>query len=306
MRTGKTILPSMTALQCFEAVARHMSFTLAASDVCLTQGAVSKQIAQLEALLHQQLFHRSPRGLSLTPAGKMYLAEVRHILNQVDVSARYVMGYGQAEETLSIAVQPTFGACWLIPRLGDFMRAHPDIQVVTRSDARPFDLAQARIDISLFYGNGVLPGADCHRLFDAPVAVVCSPAYLQHTVQSQRPLVQLEHLEAHTLIQCSSRPEIWRDWFAHQGWEPMDCYQGPRFDTFSMCLTAAIEGLGIAAMPLMFAQAALAQGRLVQPWPYVQPSDGAYYVAFASDCGAVPKVKTFVDWVQTQARLHAP
>ncbi|MDR2324458.1 MAG: LysR family transcriptional regulator [Acidovorax sp.] len=295
MRVGKNILPSMTALQCFEAVARRMSFTLAAHDLCLTQGAVSKQIAQLEALLHQQLFHRSPQGLLLTPAGKMYLADVRQILNQVDISARYVMGYGKAEETLSVAVQPTFGACWLIPRLGHFMRANPDIQVVTRSDTRPFDLVQARIDISLFYGNGSLPGADCHRLFDAPVIAVCSPQYLAQALE------QLELMQEHTLIQCSSRPEIWRDWFAHQGWEPMDCYQGPRFDTFTMCLTAALEGLGIAAMPAMFAQTALQQGLLVQPWPHVQPSEGAYFVACASDCAEVPKVKTFVQWVLTQA-----
>lgn len=297
MFRGKSVLPSMAALQCFEAVARHMSFTLAANDIFLTQGAVSKQIAQLEGQLRQQLFHRSPRGLTLTPAGKMYLAEVRHILNQVDVASRYVMGYGKAEETLSIAVQPTFGSTWLIPRLGEFIRDNPGIQVVTRSDARPFDLMQARIDISLFFGNGLLPGADCHRLFDAPVAVVCSPAYL-----AVHALTSLQQMEAHTLIQCSARAEIWRDWFAHQGWEPMDCYQGPRFDTFSMCLTGALEGIGIAAMPLMFAEAALQDGRLVQPWPFVQPSDGAYYVACASHCANLPKVQTFVDWVCAKAQ----
>lgn len=104
----------MTALQCFEAVARHMSFTLAAQDLFLTQGAVSKQIAQLEAMLCHPLLHRSPRGLSLTPAGKAYLYEVRTILNQVDASSRYVMGYGQVAQTLSIAVQPTFGILSLI------------------------------------------------------------------------------------------------------------------------------------------------------------------------------------------------
>ena len=109
---NKRIMPSMTALQCFEAVARHMSFTLAAQDLNLTQSAISKQIAQLEALLHQPLFHRSPRALALTPAGRMYLAEVCSILNQVDASARYAMGYGVSDETLTIAVQPTFGISW--------------------------------------------------------------------------------------------------------------------------------------------------------------------------------------------------
>lgn len=292
----KRVMPSMTALQCFDAVARHMSFTLAAQDLFLTQGAVSKQIAQLEAMLCHPLFHRSPRGLSLTPAGKMYLAEVRSILNQVDASSRYVMGYGQASQTLSIAVQPTFGSSWLIPRLSDFMKKHPDIQVVTRSDARPFDLMQSRIDISLFYGAGSLPGADCHRLFDAPVITVCSRDHpAAHTIDS------LGAWEAQTLIQCSSRPEIWRDWFAHQGFESIRCYQGPRFDTFSMCLTAALEGIGVAIMPAMFASKALQSGALVKPWPHVQPSDGAYYVAHASHCAAELKIRAFTKWVCQQA-----
>lgn len=286
----------MTALQCFEAVARHMSFTLAAQDLFLTQGAVSKQIAQLEAMLCHSLFHRSPRGLSLTPAGKIYLFEVRTILDQVDASSRYVMGYGQAAQTLHIAVQPTFGTCWLIPRLRDFMQTYPDIQVVTRSDARPFDLMQSRIDISLFYGNGSLPGADCHRLFEASVLAVCSPAYMRERVTDS-----LGALASQTLIQCASRPEIWRDWFLSQDFEAIDCYQGPRFDTFSMCLTAALEGIGIAIMPGMFARDALRAGALVQPWPYVQPSDGAYYVAHASHCAAEPKVRAFTDWVRAQA-----
>lgn len=277
-----------------------MSFTLAAQDLFLTQGAVSKQIAQLEAMLCHPLFHRSPRGLALTPAGKMYLSEVRSILNQIDISSRYVMGYGQASHTLSIAVQPTFGACWLIPRLRDFMQCHPDIQVVTRSEARPFDLMQSRIDISLFYGSGSLPGADCHRLFDAPVMAVCSPQYLQ-----DNRIESLDALEMQTLVQCASRPEIWRDWFAHQGFDSIRCYQGPRFDTFSMCLTAAVEGIGIAIMPEMFAHAALRSGTLVQAWPHVQPSDGAYYVAHASHCAAEPKIVAFTEWACRQAQACA-
>ncbi len=293
---NKRIMPSMTALQCFEAVARHMSFTLAAQDLNLTQSAISKQIAQLEALLHQPLFHRSPRALALTPAGRMYLAEVCSILNQVDASARYAMGYGVSDETLTIAVQPTFGISWLVPRLKYFLQAHPHIQVVTKGDARPFDLMESRIDVSLFYGAGSVPGADCQRLFAADVAVVGSPAYLP-----AMGLSALSELEQFSLIQCSSRPEIWRDWLAHQGFASVHCYRGPRFDTFAMCLQAALEGMGLAIMPRMFAAPLLQTGALVQAWPYVQPSDGAYYVAYASHCAAVPKVRSFVDWVQAQA-----
>ncbi|WP_312463452.1 LysR family transcriptional regulator, partial [Comamonas sp.] len=270
-------------------------------DLFLTQSAISKQIAQLEATVCQALFHRSARGLSLTPAGRMYLGEVRSILNQVDASARYVMGYGEADETLTIAVQPTFGITWLVPRLRLFLQAYPHIQVVTKGDARPFDLMQSRIDISLFYGEGSLPGADCHRLFEADVAVVCAPEILP--AQGLASLAELEQLP---MVQCSFRPEIWRDWFACQGFVPADAYRGTRFDTFSMCLQAAQEGIGMAIMPRMFAEQALAQGRLVQPWPFVQPSDGAYYVAHASHCAALPKIRHFVDWVLAQAHASPP
>jgi DNA-binding transcriptional LysR family regulator len=279
-------MPSMMALQCFEAVARHMSFTLAAQDLFLTQSAISKQIAQLEATVCQALFHRSARGLSLTPAGRMYLGEVRSILNQVDASARYVMGYGEADETLTIAVQPTFGITWLVPRLRLFLQAYPHIQVVTKGDARPFDLMQSRIDISLFYGEGSLPGAP--------------------EILPAQGLASLAELEQLPMVQCSFRPEIWRDWFACQGFVPADAYRGTRFDTFSMCLQAAQEGIGMAIMPRMFAEQALAQGRLVQPWPFVQPSDGAYYVAHASHCAALPKIRHFVDWVLAQAHASPP
>ena len=297
----KRVMPSMMALQCFEAVARHMSFTLAAQDLFLTQSAISKQIAQLEATVCQALFHRSARGLALTPAGRMYLGEVRSILNQVDASARYVMGYGEADETLTIAVQPTFGSTWLVPRLRLFLQAYPHIQVVTKGDARPFDLMQSRIDVSLFYGDGSLPGADCHRLFEADVAVVCAPGMVPAAG-----LASLADLEQLTMVQCSSRPEIWRDWYACQGFVPVDAYRGPRFDTFSMCLQAAQEGIGLAIMPRMFAERALARGSLVQPWPFVQPSDGAYYVAHASHCAALPKIRHFVDWVLAQAHASPP
>lgn len=125
----------------------------------MTQSAISKQIAQLEALLRNPLFLRVRRRLQLTPAGALYQSEVRAILNQVDMSSRYILTYGSETQVLTIGTQPTFGARWLIPRLQGFMAAHPDIQVKVRSETRPFDLMQAKIDISFFFGHGTLPGA---------------------------------------------------------------------------------------------------------------------------------------------------
>ncbi len=290
-------MPSMMALQCFEAVARHMSVTRAAEELHMTQSAISKQIAQLEALLRNPLFLRVRRRLQLTPAGALYQSEVRTILNQVDMSSRYILTYGSETQVLTIGTQPTFGSRWLIPRLQRFMAAHPDIQVKVRSETRPFDLMQAKIDISFFFGHGTLPGAQCLELFEADVVPVCAPGFLRGGR-----IASLDELSQQTLIQCASRPEAWHDYFSHQQYQSDSSYHGPRFDTFYMCVRAAEGGCGIALTPRLLAEEELQAGKLVIPWGYVQPSDGAYFVAYSEHSAEVPKIKQFVGWVRDEAR----
>ncbi len=290
-------MPSMMALQCFEAVARHMSVTRAAEELHMTQSAISKQIAQLEALLRNPLFLRVRRRLQLTPAGALYQSEVRTILNQVDMSSRYILTYGSETQVLTIGTQPTFGSRWLIPRLQRFMAAHPDIQVKVRSETRPFDLMQAKIDISFFFGHGTLPGAQCLELFEADVVPVCAPGFLRGGR-----IASLDDLSQQTLLQCASRPEAWHDYFSHQQYQSDSSYHGPRFDTFYMCVRAAEGGCGIALTPRLLAEEELQAGKLVIPWGYVQPSDGAYFVAYSEHSAEVPKIKQFVGWVRDEAR----
>lgn len=289
-------MPSMMALQCFEAVARHMSVTRAAEELHMTQSAISKQIAQLEALLRNPLFLRVRRRLQLTPAGALYQSEVRTILNQVDMSSRYILTYGSETQVLTIGTQPTFGSRWLIPRLQRFMAAHPDIQVKVRSETRPFDLMQAKIDISFFFGHGTLPGAQCLELFEADVVPVCAPGFLRGGR-----IASLDELSQQTLIQCASRPEAWHDYFSHQQFQSDSSYHGPRFDTFYMCVRAAEGGCGIALTPRLLAEEELQAGKLVIPWGYVQPSDGAHFVAYSEHSAEVPKIKQFVAWVRDEA-----
>jgi len=274
-----------------------MSVTRAAEELHMTQSAISKQIAQLEALLRNPLFLRVRRRLQLTPAGALYQSEVRTILNQVDMSSRYILTYGSETQVLTIGTQPTFGSRWLIPRLQRFMAAHPDIQVKVRSETRPFDLMQAKIDISFFFGHGTLPGAQCLELFEADVVPVCAPGFLRGGR-----IASLDDLSQQTLIQCASRPEAWHDYFSHQQYQSDSSYHGPRFDTFYMCVRAAEGGCGIALTPRLLAEEELQAGKLVIPWGYVQPSDGAYFVAYSEHSAEVPKIKQFVAWVRDEAR----
>jgi DNA-binding transcriptional LysR family regulator len=292
----KRLVPSMAALQCFEAAARHLSFTRAAQELHLTQSAVSKQVAQLEDMLRHHLFLRIRRRLQLTPAGALYLAEVNKILTQVDMSSRYILSYGQQTEVLKVATQPSFGVRWLIPHLKGFGKRYPNIHLDICNEMEPFALLQNTADVVFFYGQGTWPGATCIELFGDEVVPVCAPELLQgHT------LTEAGELAERVLLQSTSRPEAWHEWFLEQGLHSANSYHGPRFDTFYMCVGAALSGCGVALVPRYLVEQELAEGKLVIPWPYAMRSSGAYFVAFAEHAAEVPKVRSLVEWIREQA-----
>ncbi|KIU46983.1 MULTISPECIES: LysR family transcriptional regulator [Pseudomonas] len=293
---SKRLVPSMAALQCFEAAARHLSFTRAAQELHLTQSAVSKQVAQLEDMLRHHLFLRIRRRLQLTPAGALYLAEVNKILTQVDMSSRYILSYGQQTEVLKVATQPSFGVRWLIPHLKGFGKRYPNIHLDICNEMEPFALLQNTADVVFFYGQGTWPGATCIELFGDEVVPVCAPELLQgHT------LTEAGELAERVLLQSTSRPEAWHEWFLEQGLHSANSYHGPRFDTFYMCVGAALSGCGVALVPRYLVEQELAEGKLVIPWPYAMRSSGAYFVAFAEHAAEVPKVRSLVEWIREQA-----
>lgn len=294
---SKRLTPSMTALQCFEAAARHLSFTRAAQELHLTQSAVSKQVAQLEDMLRHHLFQRVRRRLQLTPAGSLYLAEVNKILTQIDMSSRYILSYGAETEVLRVATQPTFGARWLIPALKGFGKAYPNIHLEIRNELEPFDLTQSKADVAFFFGQGTWPGATCLELFEEDVVPVCAPEALRES-----PIATARDLANTVLLQCTSRPEAWHEWFLAQGLHSANSYHGPRFDTFYMCIHAAVAGCGVALIPRYLVAEELAEGKLVVPLPHVTPSPGAHFIAYAEHAAEVPKIRHFVDWVVARAK----
>lgn len=295
---SKRHLPSMTALQCFEAVARHLSFTRASEELSLTQSAVSKQVAQLEEMLQHLLFRRVRRRLQLTPAGELYLQEVRKILTQVEMSTHYLLSYGGETEVLRVATPPTFGARWLIPRLNGWRHRHPNIHLDLRQELEPSDLLQSRCDIAFFFGAGTLPGAECLHLFGEEMVPVCSPAILP-----EQPLKDPTQLAELVLLQNATRPEAWHEWFQSLGKRSEHSYHGPRFDTFYMCIRAAQAGCGVALLPRFLVAEELDEGKLVIAWEHGLASRSGYYLAYPEHAAAVPKVRAFVEWIQ--ARLAA-
>ncbi|MFJ4350235.1 LysR family transcriptional regulator [Pseudomonas sp. NPDC089428] len=292
---SKRLVPSMTALQCFEAAARHLSFTRAAEELHLTQSAVSKQVAQLEEMLRHHLFLRIRRRLQLTPAGSLYLAEVNKILTQVDMSSRYVLTYGEQTEILKVATQPSFGVRWLIPHLKGFGKRHANIHLDIRNEMEPFALLQGSADVVFFYGQGTWPGATCVELFGEEVVPVCAPELL-----AGRELGGAGELADMVLLQSTSRPEAWHEWFLELGLHSVSAYHGPRFDTFYMALSAAQAGCGVALVPQYLVAKELAEGSLVIAWNHAMPSAGKHYLAYAEHAAEVPKVRALVEWIREQ------
>lgn len=270
-------LPSIQALQCFEAAARHQSFTRAAQELALTQGAVSRQVAALEAFLGVALFRRTPHGMALTAAGADYARHVRQRLDALERDAVDVMGRRGQGDSLTLAAVPTFAARWLIPRLPDLAARQPGLLVHFETCTRPFLFADTGIDAAIWAGTPQQvqqwAGTRATHLMDEAVLPVCSPRLLP----DGQPVTP-EALARMPLLQQNTRPEAWRQWFDAQGVDAPQAMAGPRYELFSMQAAAAIAGLGVALMPTLLVQDELTRGALVVACPRPLKAQRAYYL----------------------------
>lgn len=283
--------PSTTALQCFETAARHLSFTNAAQEMHMTQSAISKQVAQLEEMLNLSLFYRTPHRISLTPAGKTYYLEVLGILKHIEAATTSLMSNSDNSEILKIVSHPTFCARWLIPALNGFSKAHPLINFSIKELAGPFFTEDQNVDVAFLYGDGIWGGMEAIKLFDEYSVAVCSPDYLK----DKEPCTS--KINNFTLLQLSSRPSAWYEYFKQQDISIEGTFVGPRFDTFHTTISAALLGYGIALVPLRLVAPELQSGTLVTVWSYAAKGRGAYYLSYPLSLGRSHKVKVILEWV---------
>lgn len=293
--TTRRILPSLTALQFFDAAARHMSFTRAARELHVTQSAVSRQIRQLEDYLGRPLFRRLKQRLVLTEPGEAYSIAVRDLLDHAEAATLQLMACGGGG-VLTVALLPTFGSRWLIPRIADFTVRHPDIQLDLVTQVKPFDFSGSHIDVAIHFGSEVWPGAVCHRLMGEVVVPVAAPALLAGSGHLGRP----EDVERFTLLQHVTRPQAWQEWLRACGVENLDGRAGPRFEQFHMVIQAAIAGVGLALLPQFLIQEELAGGRLVVAIDRPVTSEYAYYLVYPERKADLPRVAVFRDWLLGQ------
>lgn len=294
--TARRILPSLTALQFFEAAVRHMSFTRAARELNITQSAVSRQIRQLEECVGKPLFRRVKQRLVLTEPGATYAVAVRDLLDRAEAATLQLMAYGGGGGLLTIALLPTFGSRWLVPRLGDFTARHPDIQLNLVTQLKPFDFAGSDIDVAVHFGSEVWPGAVCHRLMGEVVVPVAAPSLLGRRGKLARP----EDVGRFTLLQHVTRPQAWQEWLRACGVEKLDGRMGPRFEQFYMVIQAAIAGLGLAMLPKFLILEELASGRLVVAIDRPVTSEYGYYLVHPEAKADLQRVTVFRDWLLDQ------
>ncbi|MDO9115010.1 MAG: LysR substrate-binding domain-containing protein [Polaromonas sp.] len=292
-------IPSTTALALFESAARHQSFTQAAQEHAVTQSAVCRQIAGLEDFLSVKLFRRTKRGVLLTEAGTNYARNVRARLDDVERDTLALMAKGGVGGALELGVVPTFAAKWLVPRLGDFQRLHPDITVHLSSRTRPFLFADTALDAAIFAGDAGWPGTESCFLMDERLVAVGSPAL----VKTRRTLKAAD-LAGLPLLQMSTRPYAWRQWFESLGLHIDNDLAGARMELFSITTEAAIHGQGLALIPRFLIEEDLKQGRLVPLIEHEFVSDRRYYFIYPEQKSDNTVLALFRSWLDAQATRY--
>jgi len=291
-------LPPTGLLLAFEVVARLGSVTAAARELALTQSAVSRQVRALEHLIGRDLFHRERQSLTLTPAGRSYLGEVRRAL-AILTTATLACRINPAGGVLALAVLPTFATRWLAPRLARFGEAYPGITLHLTTRLAPFDFALDPVDLAIHFGAPDWPGAEFVPLMHEQVVPVMAPALAARLGLDQplSPEVALAKLAHAPLIGLASRAGNWARWFAAQG-GPAAPAPALMIDQFATAAQVAVAGLGVALMPTFLIADERASGALVVPGG-LPPADSPdrYWLAFPAHRRDYPPLVAFRDWI---------
>lgn len=292
-------IPSLQALACFEAAARHESYTRAAQELALTQGAVSRQVTALEGFLGLTLFRRTRHGVALTPEGADYARQIAPRLQALERDTLDAMSRQGAAGTLALAAVPTFATRWLMPRLPALGLAHPDLVVHIETRTRPFLFADTDFDAALYSGTAEQvsnwAGTRALRLIDEIVVPVCAPSLLGR--RRRLPPSEVARLP---LLQQSTRPEAWRQWFEAMLVQAPQALSGPRYELYSMTAAAAALGMGVALVPRLLIEPELTRGELVVACPETLHSGRSYWLV-RPDRGEVrPALDVFAQWLQEQ------
>ncbi len=293
-------LPNLNALRAFEAAARHLSFTKAASELAVTQGAVSHQVAALEEQLQVQLFDRANRRLKLTEAGHGYLPAITGAFDRI-AFATQELKIEDTEGALRVTTMPSFTQMWLMPRLRRFREREPNIDVMIMATETVADFSRDAVDLGIRFGFGKYPGLVVERLMGEALLPVCAPSLVSKPPGLKRP-EDLAHYELlHDDAGEDQRLIDWARWLEEVGVEGVDPSRGLQFSSSSFVVMSAVAGEGVALAKMRLCAQELHAGRLVQPFGPIMTLNRAYWMATTPEKARWPKVMAFMAWLREEA-----
>jgi LysR family glycine cleavage system transcriptional activator len=292
---GLARIPPVHALSAFEAAARLGSFALAADELCITPSALSHRIRLLEELVGERLFLREGRSLGLSDFGRRYLDIVRQALRTL--TELPVREQAPPRSGVKLTLPPTFARYMMMPRLGDFIRLHPEIAVEIYLSVPLYDLALAESDIEIRFGAGDYPELTSERLFIEPTFAVASPGYLAGIPALRKP-ADLAHAQ---LLRSALEP--WQPWFEAAGLDWSEPASGLRVDDLGLLLELVRYGHGVGLTREHFARELLARGEIVRLFDVqLDTPPHAYYLVYEPAAAARPEVALFLGWLRQALR----
>ena len=299
MLAPRRLLPSISSLRALEALDRLGSASAVAEELSLTQSAVSRQLQALERQMGLDLVERTQKRLTLTPEAQDYVVEVRDALMQI-ANASLRLQVAPAGGTLNLAILPTFGMRWLMPRLPDFARLHPSVTLNMSTRLPPFNFASEPFDAALHFGRGDWPGTDRVLLKHEAVVPVAAPSLLNGATPDPARLLKFP------LLHIQTRPHACSEWFAAHGQRITRALPGTMYDQFSTITQAALHGLGVALMPDYLVEQEIATGKLVPLCGPATEAQGAYWLVWPQARARNPSLVAFRDWLAGQAEPEDP
>lgn len=293
-------LPPLNALKAFEAAARHLSVKVAAEELSVTPGAVSQMLKTLELHLGRQLFDRVNRGIVLTEAGRNYLPPVRNAFRQIAEASRRVAA---EEETgvLTVSATPFFASAWLVPRLGSFRAAHPDIDLRILTGNGLADFTRDGVDVAIRHGLGRYPGLKSDHVLAVAMIPVAAPQLVARLGKPASPADLLDW----PLVQDADR-KGWALWFEAQGLTDTGPTRGPSFDDPGLLLRAIIAGQGAGLLPDAMVETDVKEGRLVRLAEAKEIEVFAYYLVYPELAQGRAKIQAFREWILDAAGGPSP
>jgi len=291
--------PPLGTLRAFRAAAHCLSFTRAAQELHVTQAAISHQIKSLEESLGVALFVRGNRSLSLSDQGTQFLPYIDQMFLLLDQGLKQVSAKDNGA-TLTVTLLPSFASRWLVPRLGLFLKANPNIDFRLAPSRNITNFQTEDIDLAIRYGSGSYPGLLSIHLMDEEIFPVCSPSLMLGKSALGTP----DDLRHHVLLHDDGHGD-WRKWLVAANVTQVDPGKGPVYTDSAMAVQSAIEGDGVALARSQLVKDDIARGLLIKPFDITQPSNFSYYIVYPEERSPSPPMQAFISWLQDQAMADA-